>query len=60
MFVIKCPKCGTNTGFSLSEPTYEGPFRCWKCRGTFMLTVENGKINSCKNISEEGFEKYIE
>lgn len=56
MFIIKCPKCSTNTGFSLRELTYKGPFRCWKCRGTFIVTIENQELKSCKPISEEEFE----
>ena len=58
MLVIQCPKCHIGNGFSLAQSTYEGPFRCWKCRGTFMVTIENEKLKSCKPISEEEFEKY--
>lgn len=57
MFTIECPKCGTKSDFSFILPIYEGPFRCWKCRGTFIITIENEKLKSCKPISEEEFEK---
>ncbi len=56
MLVIKCPTCGANTDFSLSDPDYVGPFRCWKCRATFMLTARNENVQSCEPISEEEFE----
>ena len=58
MVIIRCPTCDTNTLFSLIDRSYEGPFRCWKCSGTFVLAIEDEKLKSCKPISEEEFEKY--
>jgi len=60
MFAIECPKCGAETGFSLIVSTYEGPFRCWKCKEAFMVIIENEELKSCKPISQEELEEYIE
>lgn len=60
MFKIQCADCGTETSMSLAEAAYDGPFRCWKCKGVFVIKIENGKLKSCKSISEQEFEKYIE
>jgi len=60
MFIIKCPKCGAETSLSLNEPTYEGPFRCWKCRRAFLVIIDSEGVISYKRISEEELEKYSE
>ena len=60
MFTIQCAGCGAETSMSLEESTYNGPFRCWKCKGAFIITIENEELKSCEAISEEEFEKYIE
>jgi len=59
MLIIQCPECGTKNSFSLIQSTYEGPCRCWKCRGTFVVTIEEEELKSCEPISEEEFEKLI-
>ena len=58
MVIIQCPRCNTKTRISLMGTRYEGPFRCGKCRGTFIVKVRNKGLESCKPISEEEFEKY--
>jgi len=58
MFIIDCPGCGVKTNFSFTESTYEGPFRCWKCRGTFLVIIGNEALECYKAISEEEFGKY--
>jgi len=55
---IRCPGCSAVTSFSLIEPRYEGPFRCWKCRATFIATIENGDLKSSRHASEDEFEQY--
>lgn len=59
MFAMQCSECGAETSMSLAEATYDGPFRCWKCKGAFVITIENEKLKYCKAISEQEFEKYI-
>ena len=56
--IIQCPGCGAETSLSLDEPTYEGPFRCWKCRGPFLIIIDSKGLKSYKPISEEELEEY--
>jgi len=60
MFAIQCPSCGVSANFSLAEPVYQGPFRCWKCKGVFIVTIENEELKSFELITEEELEKYME
>ena len=57
MMEIKCPKCDTEGSLSLVEPTYEGPYRCWKCRELFLIKIEGNELKSCEPLSQEEFEK---
>lgn len=54
---IKCPKCNIDGTISLLESNYEGPYRCWKCREMFSITLEAGILKSCESLSEEEFQK---
>ena len=60
MLKIKCPKCDTEGSFSLTDPRYEGPYRCWKCRELFTVRMENGELKSCKPLSQEEFDRQQE
>ena len=60
MFAMQCPNCGASTSLSLTESIYVGPFRCWKCKRAFIVRIENEELNSCRPISEEEMEEYIE
>ena len=60
MVKIKCPECGTEGSISLLEPSYQGPYRCWKCRGLFTIRLENNELKSCQPLSQEDFEKQQE
>ena len=57
---IKCPKCNVEGSLSLVESNYQGPYRCWKCRELFTITLENNKLKSCEPLSQEEFEKQQE
>ena len=57
---ITCPKCATEGSFSLAEASYEGPYRCWKCRELFTIRMENNELKSCDPLSEEEFERQQE
>lgn len=57
---IKCPKCGIEGSFSLAESSYEGPYRCWKCRELFTIKLENNGLKSCQPLSHEEFDKQQE
>jgi len=60
MVKIKCPKCDTEGSFSLVESSYQGPYKCWKCRGLFSIKLEDNELKSCDPLSEEEFERQQE
>jgi hypothetical protein len=57
---IKCPKCDTEGSFSLADPVYEGPYRCWKCRALFSIKMKAKELESIEPISEEEFNRQME
>ena len=57
---IKCPACQTEGTTSLIESSYEGPYRCWKCRALFTIELKNNELISCEPLSEEEFQKQQE
>ncbi len=57
---IKCPKCGTEGSLSLAESSYQGPYRCWKCKELFTIRIEKGELKSCEPLSQEEFERQQE
>jgi len=60
MIKIVCQECGTEGSFSLVDPTYEGPYRCWKCRALFAVNIEGGELKLCEPMSQEEFDKQQE
>jgi len=60
IFKIVCPQCEKEGTMSLVESTYEGPYRCWKCRALFTIVLEGGKLKSCEPLSEEDLQKQQE
>jgi len=57
---IKCPECGTEGSLSLIESSYQGPYKCWKCRALFTIRLEGNELKSCQPLSQEEFEKQQE
>jgi len=57
---IKCPACQTDGSISLIETSYEGPYKCWKCRALFTIELKNNKLMSCEPLTEEEFQKQQE
>jgi len=57
---IKCPACQTEGSLSLVESSYEGPYRCWKCRALFTIALKNNKLTSCEPLTEEDLQKQQE
>jgi DNA-directed RNA polymerase subunit RPC12/RpoP len=53
MITIKCPKCGTEGSQSLLKPDYVGPYRCWKCRELFTITIVNNEVKGWETLTEE-------
>lgn len=60
MIKIKCPECGIEGSMSLLESSYEGPYKCWKCRALFTIRLENNELKACEPLSQEDFEKQQE
>jgi transposase-like protein len=57
MTKIKCPKCGTESTMSLTQMVFEGPYRCWKCKETFLIKIVSNKLESCEPLSQEEFDR---
>jgi hypothetical protein len=57
---IKCPKCEAEGTLSLVETSYKGPYRCWKCRALFTISLQEGQLKSCRPLSEEDLQKHQE
>ena len=57
---IKCPECNNEGSISLVESSYQGPYRCWKCRGLFTIKLENNELKSCEPLSQEEFDRQQE
>ena len=57
MLTIKCPSCETEGKMSVMDPDFQGPYRCWKCRELFQLTIANNQVKACEPISPEELEK---
>ena len=60
MVKIKCLECGTEGSFSLADPAYQGPYKCWKCRQYFTVKIEDNELKSCEPITEEEFNRQQE
>ena len=60
MIKIKCPECGSESSLSLIESSYQGPYRCWKCRELFTIKLENNELKSCEPLSQEEFDRQQE
>jgi transposase-like protein len=57
---IVCPQCNSESGFSLADSSFEGPYRCWQCRGNFALKIVGTEVKSCEPISQEEFDRQQE
>ena len=57
---FKCPKCNIDNSFSLTDSNYQGPYRCWKCRELFMISIEGDKLQSCAPITQEELDRQQE
>ncbi len=57
---IKCPECNTEGTISLVESSYQGPYRCWKCRQLLTIKLEDNELKSCQPLSQEEFDRLQE
>lgn len=42
------------------DPDYVGPYRCWKCREFFTITLKNNELVSCVPLSREELERQLQ
>ena len=56
---ITCPQCCSESKMSLLTGTFQGAFRCWKCKNNFYLEVNEGQVIVCNSITEEQFEEQL-
>ncbi len=45
---------------SLLQSDYEMPYKCWKCKEYFTLTVEDNQIKSLVKLTAEDYQKMKE
>ncbi|MFC1949518.1 hypothetical protein ACFLW0_05040 [Chloroflexota bacterium] len=57
---LVCPSCKIEGSMSLAQPSYEGPYRCWKCRELFTIRIEGNELKSCEPLSQEEFDRQQE
>ncbi|UCH43692.1 MAG: YrzI family small protein [Dehalococcoidales bacterium] len=57
---IKCPKCESEGSMSLVDDYYQGPYKCWKCRELFTITIDKNELKSCEPLSQEELERQQE
>ena len=60
LVTIKCPDCTSEGRMSLTDLSYHGPYRCWKCRGLFTIRIEDNELKSCEPLSQEEFDRQQE
>jgi hypothetical protein len=58
MAKITCPKCHTDGFMSLLDPIYRGPYRCWKCRENFLISMRDNELTSCESMTQEEFDRF--
>jgi len=59
MVKISCPDCQSIGQMSLLDEYYKGPYRCWKCRGNFLLEMDHKTVMSCSPLSQDEFDRFV-
>ena len=57
---VRCKKCDAETRLSLVDLSYNGLFRCWKCRQPHIFVVENDEIKYLKLLNNEKYGDQLE
>ena len=60
IITVTCKKCGAETRLALADLSYEGLFRCWKCKQPHIFVVENDEIKLLKQIEYEKYGEQLE
>jgi len=59
MVKITCPSCQSVGQMSLLDEYYRGPYRCWKCRGNFLLEMDHNVLRGCSPMSQDEFDRFV-
>jgi hypothetical protein len=54
---IKCPSCQNEGTISLLNQEFSGPYRCWKCRSLYTISIFEGEVVAIEPLTEEALEK---
>ena len=57
---VRCKKCDAETKLSLADLSYNGLFRCWKCKQSHIFVVENDEIKYLKLLNNEKYGEQLE
>ncbi len=57
LVTITCPECNTDGRFSVVEESYEGPYKCWKCRQLLFIELDGRNLKSCRPLDDQEFER---
>ncbi len=57
LVTITCPECEAEGRFSVVEQTYDGPYKCWKCRQMFYIELDGKTLNTCRPLDDAEFER---
>ena len=57
---IKCHICDAENKLYLIDSSYDGLFRCWKCKQAYMIVIDNDELKYFKPLSDEKFGKQLE
>jgi len=57
---VKCPKCSSEGTFSVVDPVYDGPYKCWSCREIFRVRIENKVLVEITTLSPDQLTKFQE
>lgn len=60
MFPFKCPACAAESKLFFSQHSYQGLFRCYRCRSLFQIRVEENRLVSAEPASEEDLKRQEE
>jgi len=60
IITVRCKKCDAETRLSLADLSYDGLFRCWKCKQSHIFVVENDEIKYLKLLNDEKYGKQLE
>jgi hypothetical protein len=58
MIEIECPECNGIRKMSLIQRNFTGPYRCWKCRRLFTISIVDNRVQSFTPLSEEEFNRW--